>query len=440
MAETRLPPQNLEAEMAVLGGLLLDNGAMGEVLEILAPDGSDFYRQGHKVVFQGILDLVSEGVLADIVTLSNALAGKNTLDRAGGYAYIGELADKAISAANIRHYCKIVKAKAIERHILAAAQMITEAVFDPAKDTRERLEIAQKTICDLTLERKTDTLQDAFCLAKATYTLIENRAASKIPPGLPCGFHSLDNLTGGLMPGEMTVLAARPGVGKTAFALNVAVNVAAQGKTVLVFSLEMPREQLMIRLMASMTGIDSRQIFRGLLTPAGWSGLTSATDRIARLPLFIDDDGAPTPAEIRAKARRVQAEHGLALVIVDYLQLLRTPIRYNTRQEAVAEFSRSMKALAKELHIPVVALSQLNRASELRGNRRPQMADLRESGAIEQDADVIIFLYRDELYNRADDNPEKGMVELSLSKHRNGPTGEIKLRFDPKTQTFRDNE
>jgi len=435
----RVLPHDVMAEKAILGGLMLDNNALAEVLQILEPDGHDFYHTGHRILFRAILTLANEGTIVDTITTCNALNSSGDLEKVGGYFFVSEILDSAISSANIRHYAKIVKDKSVERRIISEATRLIEVAYTPTLPTEEILSEAQKTILSLSLTRDKDTVRTSHDIAKQTHALIESRYERKegMVIGLSTGFDRLDNLTGGLLPGHLWICAARPGIGKSAFAVNISSNAALDGHPVMISSLEMPSDSIMIRILSGMTGIDSRLLSRGVVRDDQWHALAHATQKIGMAPLFIDDKPDVTPSEIRAKARRMKADHGIELLVVDYLQLMRVPGPHDTREQQVAEISRTLKAIARELNIPVIALSQLNRQVESRpGDKRPNLGDLRESGAIEQDADVIVFIYRDEVYNKSEDNPEKGFAEIIIGKHRNGPPGAVKLRYTAQFTRF----
>ncbi len=436
----RVPPHNLDAERAVIGALMLDNVALGDVLSVLSVDGRDFYHTWHRKIFLAVADIIDKGVVADLITVCEALRSSGVLDKVGGPAYVAGIIDDAISAANVRHYAKIVKGMAIRRAIIAEASRLNEVAYSPMSDTEGATQEAQRVILSLTLAHDKNTLRDAKDIVKRTFSVIEARYEREGDgiTGLSTGIPGLDTMTLGLHPGELIIIAGRPGMGKTALAGCIAVNIAMNGTPTVIFSLEMPAESLMTRFLAGMSYIDSRQLCRGFLQEAQWPRLVNAAGEIGSAPLFIDDNPDVTPAEIRAKARRLKADRGLGLLVVDYLQLMKAPGRHDTREQEVAEISRTLKAIARELEIPVIGLSQLNRQVDNRTNRHPQLSDLRESGAIEQDADLIAFIYRDEVYNKSEDNPERGIAEVEIAKHRNGPTGAIRLRFDATTQTFRE--
>jgi replicative DNA helicase len=438
----RVLPHDHDAERAVIGGLMLDNQAVSDVLSILDTGGQDFYHTAHRSIFRAILDLIDRGVVADLVTLCDELRSRGVLDKIGGPVYVSDVQDGAFSVANIRHYCAIIKSKAVERHIISEAGKLIDATYSPTVDTGEALNQAQRSILALSLAREgKQTMHTSRDLARDTFAMFEKRhGQGGAIIGLPTGIRDLDDQTSGLQNADLIIIAARPSMGKTALAGNIATRLALSGVPVVLFSLEMPAQSLMTRFLAGMSNVDSRQLRRGFICNNQWSRIADATARIGAAPLFIDDKVDVTPAEIRAKARRLKAEHGLGLLIVDYIQLMRVPGRHDTREQAVAEISRTLKAIARELDIPVIGLSQLNRQVDSRPNKRPTLSDLRESGAIEQDADVIAFIYRDEVYDKRPDNPNRGIAEVEIAKHRNGPTGTIKLRFEASTQTFRDND
>jgi len=433
---TKVMPNDLMAEKATIGGLLMDNNALSDVLDVLEREASEFYHTAHKVIFRAIISLIEKNTVADLVTISTELTERGELEKAGGYVFLSEIMDNAISAANIKHYAKIVKAKAIERRIISESSRLIEAAYNPTMDTEEKLSEAQKTILSLSLAREKNTMKTAHDIAKTTAKLIEIRHERKdgMVIGLPTRFNELDNLTGGLMNGDLWIVAARPGMGKSAFAVDIAFHAALKEYNAAIFSLEMPTENLMIRILSSMTRIDSRLLSRGIVAKEQWPTLMEAIERIGRSPLVIDDKAGITPTEILAKCRRLKASTGLDLIVVDYLQLMRIGGKYGSREQEVAEISRNMKLIAKELSVPVIALSQLNRNLEGRPDKRPNLGDLRESGAIEQDADVVAFIYRDEMYH--DNSEEKGVAEIIIGKHRNGPTGAVKLTFQSQFTRF----
>ena len=432
----RIPPQNLEAEQSILGGILLDNQGINAVLEILS--ARDFYSESHRRIFEAILSLSDRSDPIDLITLSSILKDQKQLDRVGGAAYLAGLVDNVPSAANIAYYAKIVKEKAILRGLISTATEILAKTYDTGADVDTVLDEAEHAIFEISENKIRPAFFPIKDIIKDSFRTIEDLYARKeLVTGVPTGFDKVDDLTSGLQNADLIIIAGRPSMGKTAFALNIAQYVSTQRSIpVCLFSLEMAKEQIAMRMLASVAKVDSQRIRKGFLGETDWPKLTTAAGSLSEAPIFIDDSAAITVLEMKAKARRLKAEHGLGLVIIDYLQLMRSGSRKDSREQEISEISRSLKALAKELNVPVIALSQLNRQVEVRTNRRPQMADLRESGAIEQDADVIAFIYRDEVYNKAEDNPEKGIAEIIIAKQRNGPIGMVKLAFLEKYTSF----
>ena len=432
----RLPPQNLEAEQSILGGILLDNQALNTVLEILTH--KDFYSEAHRRVFAAIVALSDRNEPCDLITLSSILKDKKQLDGVGGAAYLASLVDNVPSAANIAYYSKIVKEKAILRHLIGAATEILSQSYDTGAEVDDVLDKAEHAIFEISENKIRPAFFPIKSIIKDSFKTIEKLYERKeLITGVPTGFEKIDDLTSGLQKSDLIIVAGRPSMGKTALALNIAQNAATEtGIPVAIFSLEMSKEQLALRMLSSEARVDSQRLRKGFLGETDWPKLTTAAGRLSEAPLFIDDTPAITVLEMKAKARRLKAESDLGLIILDYLQLMRSGSFKESREQEISEISRSLKALAKELSVPIIALSQLNRKVEDRTNRRPQMADLRESGAIEQDADVIAFIYRDEVYNKSEDNPEKGIAEVIIGKQRNGPTGTVKLAFLEKFTCF----
>ncbi len=432
----RIPPQNLEAEQSVLGGILLDNQGLNPVLEVIT--SRDFYSEAHRRIFEAMINLSDRGEPVDLITLSSILKDRTQLDKAGGAAYLAGLVDNVPSAANIAHYAKIVKEKAILRGLINTATEILGKTYAPGADVDTVLDEAEQAIFEISEKKIRPAFFPIKDIVKDSFRTIEDLYARKeLITGVPTGFEKVDDLTSGLQDSDLIIIAGRPSMGKTAFALNIAEFVGIhRGLPVCLFSLEMAKEQIATRMLAATAKVDSQRIRKGFLGETDWPKLTTAAGILSEAPIFIDDTAAITVLEMKAKARRLKAEHGLGLVIIDYLQLMRSSAAKDSREQEISEISRSLKALAKELSVPVIALSQLNRKVEDRTNRRPQMADLRESGAIEQDADVIAFIYRDEVYNKAEDNPEKGMAEVIIAKQRNGPIGTVKLAFLEKFTSF----
>ncbi len=432
----KLPPQNLEAEQSILGSILLENNSINNVLEIMS-DG-DFYSEAHRKIFNLMVELSEKNEPVDFITLSNALKNKNILDSVGGAAYIASLVDNVPSAANAANYAKIVKEKAILRGLIGSATDIISSCYETGSDVDQVLDRAEHSIFEIAENKVRPSFFPIREIVKDSFRSIEDLYARKeLITGVPTGFEKIDDITSGLQKSDLIIIAGRPSMGKTAFALNIAQFAALEAETpVAVFSLEMSKEQLVFRLLASEAKVDSQRLRKGFLGETDWPKLTTAAGRLSEAPLFIDDTPAITVLEMKAKSRRLKADRGLGLIVVDYIQLMRAGGYRDSREQEISEISRSLKGLAKELKVPVIALSQLNRKVEDRTNRRPQMADLRESGAIEQDADVIAFIYRDEVYNKSEDNPEKGIAEIIIGKQRNGPTGTVKLAFLEKFTCF----
>jgi replicative DNA helicase len=432
----KVPPQNLEAEQSILGSILLENSAINSVLEVLSK--GDFYSEAHRKIFNLMVELSEKNEPVDIITLSNALRDKGMLDSVGGTAYLASLVDNVPSAANVANYAKIAKEKAILRGLIGSATEIITSCYETGTDVDQILDSAEHSIFEIAENKVRPSFYPIREIVKDSFRSIEDLYARKeLITGVPTGFEKIDDLTSGLQKSDLIIIAGRPSMGKTAFALNIAQFAAVESQTpVAIFSLEMSKEQLVFRLLASEARVDSQRLRKGFLGETDWPKLTTAAGRLSEAPLFIDDTPAITVLEMKAKSRRLKSDAGLGLIVVDYIQLMRAGGYRDNREQEISEISRSLKALAKELKVPVIALSQLNRKVEDRTNRRPQMADLRESGAIEQDADVIAFIYRDEVYNKSEDNPEKGTAEIIIGKQRNGPTGIVKLAFLEKFTSF----
>ena len=427
-------PQNIEAEQSVLGGILIDNEALPRVLEIIEPN--DFYRDNHKKIFLAFLELFENNTPLDIITVTELLQKKGELTNIGGATYLASLVDSVPTTANITHYAKIIKEKSILRSLIAKATDIVNLGFEASEDVAEILDKAEEAIFSITQQRIQTSYYSIKEIIKQTFEAIEELSSKKDSvTGIPTGFIDFDRLTAGLQPSDLIIIAGRPVMGKTSFTLNIAQHAATRaGVPVGFFSLEMSKEQLALRMLCAEARINSQKIRSGFLSERDWLRLTDAAATLSEAPIFIDDTPALSVLEIRAKARRLKSEHNIGLIIVDYLQLMKGKGRVDTREREISEISRSLKALAKELNIPVVAVSQLNRRVEERENKRPRLADLRESGAIEQDADLIVFIYRDEVYN--EDTPDKGIAEIIIGKQRSGPTGVVKLAFLDKYTRF----
>ncbi len=425
----KLPPQNIEAEQSVLGAILLDNNALYTAYELITQD--DFYKDSNKKIFIAMTELLEKNEPIDIITLTDQLRKKEHLDLIGGTQYLTSLASMIPTSANVRFHSKIVREKSMVRGLLRSVTDIARNVYETEQDAEELIDYAEKTIFDLSERRISPSFSILKDVIKDSFQMIEHLYDKKeTVTGVPTGFKALDELTTGLQKSDLIIIGGRPSMGKTAFSLNIAQHVGVDlNEPVAVFSLEMSKEQLAFRMLCSEAMVDSNNIRKGFIRKDDWHKLTSAAGRLAESPIYIDDSSAISVLEMRAKARRLKVEHGLSLIIVDYLQLMRGRGNAERREQEISEISRSLKGLAKELRVPVIALSQLNRGVETRtGNKKPTLADLRESGAIEQDADVIIFLYRDEVYNK-DSNDNKGKAEIIIAKQRNGPTGEITLSF-----------
>ena len=432
----KVPPQNLEAEQSILGGILLENSSINSAVEILSK--GDFYSEAHRKIFGIIIELSEKNEPVDLITLSNALKDKSMLDSVGGTSYLASLVDNVPSAANVVNYAKIVKEKAILRGLIGSATEIISSCYETGSDVDEVLDKAEHRIFEISENKVRISFYPIKEIVKDSFKSIEAIYASKGQlTGVPTGFDKIDDLTSGLQKSDLIIIAGRPSMGKTSLALNIAQFAAMEHKIpVAIFSLEMSKEQLAFRLLASEAKVDSQRLRKGFLGETDWPKLTTAAGRLSEAPLYIDDTPAITVLEMKAKSRRLSADSRLGLIIVDYIQLMRADGYRDNREQEISAISRSLKALAKELKVPVIALSQLNRQVETRTNRRPQMADLRESGAIEQDADVIAFIYRDEVYNKSDDNQEKGIAEIIIAKQRNGPTDTVRLAFLEKFTSF----
>jgi replicative DNA helicase len=434
----KLPPQSVEAEMSILGGILLDNDAINRVLEILIPE--DLYRENHRKILRAMIDLNERGEPCDLITMTSALNKKGELEEVGGGAYLATLVDYVPTAANIAYYCKIVKEKGLTRRLISAATEIATQGYDGQMEVEELLDNAQKVIFEISENKLRPAFFPVREILKDTIRNIEFLYEKKEHvTGVPTGFFDLDDKTAGFQRGDLIIIAGRPSMGKTAFALNIAQYASIhsdQKNPVAIFSLEMSKEQLVTRLLCCESKIDASRLRTGHLIDSDWDRLTRGADRLHESKIFIDDTPAISVMEMRAKCRRLKAEHNIGLAVVDYLQLMRGSSNPESRQQEISEISRSLKALAKELDVPVVALSQLNRGLESRTDKRPMMSDLRESGAIEQDADVIMFVYREAVYcekckNKeltCDENHERN-AEIIIGKQRNGPIGTVNLTF-----------
>ncbi|MDD3762076.1 MAG: replicative DNA helicase [Nevskiales bacterium] len=429
-AQPKLPPYSIEAEQSVLGGLMLDNRAWNDLADRLSPE--DFYREDHQLIYRAISELVGTNRPCDFVTLTEHLKTQGQLDAAGGLAYLMTLANDTPSAANVMAYAEIVRERAVLRGLVQVGGDVAELGYRPeGRSYGELLDMAEQRV--FALRSRADHARSTYFsmpelmdgLERKIEYLRDNPTGLA---GLSTGFTDFDKMTTGLHAGDLVILAGRPSMGKTSFALNIAEHVALyEKKPVAVFSMEMPAEQLALRMVSSFARIPMGNLRSGELEDMDWDRLVSQGSLIREAPLYIDETGALSPLEVRARARRIKARHGLGLIVVDYIQLMQVPGTKDNRTGEIAEISRSLKALGKELEVPVIALSQLNRGVEQRDNKRPRMADLRESGGIEQDADLIVFIYRDEVYNK--ESPDKGTAEIIITKQRNGPLGMVRTAF-----------
>jgi len=436
LSSHKIPPQNLEAEQSVLGGILIENQAINKVMEILTPD--DFYRDGHRKIYAALIDLSERDEPADLITLTNELRKKDQLDAIGGASYLASLIDSVPTAANIEYYARIVREKAVLRKLIETSTEIITQSYQDRGDVENFLDEAEKAIFEISERRVRPAFYSIREVVKDSLDTISRLYEKKeLITGIPSGFKELDKMTAGFQPSDLVIVAGRPSMGKTAFCLNVAQYAAIERKTpVAIFSLEMSKEQLVLRMLCSQSQVEGTRLRTGFLHESDWTKLTLAAGTLYEAPIFIDDTAALSVLELRAKARRLKAEHRLGLLVIDYLQLMKGRARVESRQQEISEISRSLKALAKELNIPIIAVSQLSRKTEERTGTRPQLSDLRESGAIEQDADVILFLFREEVYNRQEEN--QGKAELIIGKQRNGPIGKVDLAFIDRFTTFKD--
>ena len=436
----RIPPQNLEAEQSILGGLMLDKEAWDQIADLVSAD--DFYKPQHQKIFQVIANLVREAQPVDLITVSNALQSLGELSEAGGTDYLLEIVNKTISAANIVSYAKIVKEKSVLRKmILASSEIIQKSYDEEYSEIGVFIDSAEERFYKLGQAKATEGLVNPLDVVKSSIARIEDLYKRKAEiTGVATGFTYLDKMTAGLHGGELTIIAARPSMGKTAFSLNIAQHMSFRlQKTVAYFSLEMGREAMMMRVLATESRINSNEIRSGRIPDSAWPKLINAASMISDSNLYIDDTSGISPMEVRSRARRLKAQVGLDCIIIDYLQLMDLKQKVESRERAVSEISKSLKALAKELNVPVIALAQLNRGVEGRTEKRPMLSDLRESGSIEQDADVIMMLYREDYYDK-ENSEVMGNAEVIIGKQRNGPTGTVKLKFEAELSRFRDAE
>jgi replicative DNA helicase len=430
----RIPPQNIEAERSTLGSMFLEKEAIDKGVELLQPE--DFYREAHRIIFEAVIALHQHSEPVDIITVSDELKRRNLLDKIGGIPYLTSLANAVPTAAHVEYYAKIVAEKALLRGIINTATEIVRLGYEGAEEVDQILDQAEKQIFQITQKRHVKGYISLKSILVDTFERIEKLYDSRGGvTGLSTGFNDLNRMTAGLQPSDLIILAARPSMGKTTFALNIARNVAVEQKVpVVVFSLEMSKEQLALKLLCSEAGVDNQRIRTGSLRDEDWPRLSHALGRLSEGMLYIDDTAGTTVLDIRAKARRIKAQDGLGLIVIDYLQLMSSRSRTENRQQEVSEISRSLKALARELEVPVIALSQLSRAVEQRTDKTPSLADLRESGSLEQDADIVAFLYREDYYNK--ETERKGITELIIAKQRNGPVGTVEMLFQKEYSKF----
>ncbi|MGA2629089.1 MAG: replicative DNA helicase [Terriglobia bacterium] len=426
-------PHNLEAERVLLGSVLLDNGAINVALEIINKD--DFFAEGHRITFEKMVAISEKNRTIDLVTLSEELSKEGLLEKVGGVAYLAALTDGVPvgSAASVSEYTRIVKEKSVIRRLMNASYNVISRCMEASEDPEALIDLAQSQIFEIAEQKVPSGFLGIRDIVKSSFGTIDVLFdRGQRVTGVETGFEELDNMTSGLQAGELIIVAARPSLGKTALALNIAAHAAFQGKVVGVFSLEMSKESLLIRLLCSEARIDSHKLRTGFSSREDWNQMTKALGRLAEAPLFIDDAPALSIMQIRARARRMKADKGLDLLVVDYLQLVAGHGRFENRTQEVSFISRGLKSIAKELHVPVLALSQLSRAPEERPGHRPQLSDLRESGSIEQDADVVLFIFREDVYKRTGEDEEgepAGRTELIVGKQRNGPTGNVRVVF-----------
>ena len=430
----RIPPQNLDAERSTLGAMFLEKEAIYRAMEIIRPE--DFYKDSHRILYQTVLDLTNRGEPVDLVTVTEELRQKNLLEKVGGVNILTELAGSVPTAAHVEFYARIVEEKSLLRQLIHAATEIVSLGYDGQDEVNEIIDRAEHLVFSVANRRSGRNVTNLKNLLIETFEQIEKLYESRgAVTGVPTGFSDLDRLTAGFQPSDLIILAARPSMGKTTFALNIAEFGAINLKLpVVVFSLEMSKEQLAMKLLCSEAGVDNQRIRTGNLREEDWPRLSHALGRLSEATMFIDDSPSLSVLDVRAKARRIKSEHGLGLIIVDYLQLMQGRARAENRQQEVSEISRGLKALARELAVPVIALSQLSRAVEQRQNKRPALSDLRESGSLEQDADLVCFLYREDYYEP--ETEKKNITEFIIAKHRNGPLGTIEFHFQKEYSKF----
>jgi replicative DNA helicase len=440
LAEPQVPPQNLDAEESVLGGMMLSPSAIAAVSEVFSPDGREFYRESHAKVYRAALALYAKGEPVDAITLVDELDERGELEDVGGKVRVHELAALVPASANAGHYAQIVKETATLRGLIRVGGEIARLGWERPGETTDLVDRAEQILFDLSQEKATSEFSHIETLLKESFERITQLYESGADvTGVPSGFRDLDRITSGFQEGNLVVIAARPSMGKSALGLGVAANLAVRkGIPVALFTLEMSKAEVTQRLMCSEAKVESQRLRTGKLSAEDWPRLTAACDKLAKAPIYVDDTGSITMMEIRSKARRLKSKHpDLGLIIVDYMQLMTSGTSAENRVQEVSQISRSLKVLARDLDVPIVALSQLSRAVEQRHDKRPILSDLRESGSIEQDADIVMFIYRDEYYN-AEESDQQGLAEVIVAKHRNGPTDTVKLSFLKRYAKFSD--
>jgi len=431
---TRIPPQNIEAEQSSLGAMLISRDAILKATEILRAE--DFYKEAHRIIFEAVTELAEKGEPVDLITVAELLRQKNKLESAGGVTYLTSLANSVATAANVEYHARIVAEKSVMRMLINSSAQIAAMCFENAQDVDDLLDEAERMIFAISQRKVRQSFASIRDVLISTFKRIDELRGEKGGiTGVPSGFRDLDLLTAGFQPSDLIIIAARPSMGKTTFCLNIAQHAAiAKRIPVAFFSLEMSKEQLVTRMLCAEAQVNAHRVRTGYMQDEDWRKLAQAAGPLAAAPIFIDDTPGISVMEMRAKARRLKAEHGLGLIIIDYLQLMTGRSRSENRQQEISDISRSLKALARELEVPVIALSQLSRAVEQRTSKRPMLSDLRESGALEQDADVVAFIYRDDYYN--EDSDEKNIAEIIVAKQRNGPVDTVKLYFHKEFTKF----
>jgi len=434
----RVPPQSIEAEQSVLGSMLLERDAIARVVELVRPE--DFYREAHRIIYEAVVDLFERGEPADLLTVTERLRDLGRLDDVGGASYLSTLVNAVPTAANVEYYARILIQKSILRALIRAGTEIAQMGYEGDQDIDAVLDRAEKLVFNIATRRRTQEFLHIREILKESFEQIDRRYQDKgTVTGIPTGFTDLDKLTSGLQPSDLIIVAARPAMGKTTFSLNIAAHAAIHHKyPVAIFSLETSKEQLVQRLLCAEAEVDSNRLRTGYLSDSDWPKLSRAMGRLSEAPIFIDDSASISVVEMRAKSRKLKAEHGLGLVIIDYLQMIQSYKRTENRTQEISEIARALKSLAKELNVPVIAISQLSRAVELTGTRRPMLSHLRESGELEQVADLVLFIYRQDYYDpeRARAEGKENVAEIIVAKHRNGPVGQVELYFHKEHNRF----